>query len=549
MNLSWPIDLFARTRTALSNLFANFGTLLATVCWLLLTPAIVHASTVLPKVGMTVGQAHMITEGRAPQALVLGMELPPGSRIRTGPDAVVLLVFPDNARLSLRAGSELIVHRYNLDPSGRDTQMELELVKGAMRQISGTASRNQPERFRLNTPIAAIGVRGTDFLAQTQGDALQAFVHEGAIEVSPVNCITERCAPILLSSASALGAYLHVHRQTIERKNMQLQDVEQLFGLGAMTQRNLNSPGVKMASAGTLPPPVLFSSGSTPLSNAVFIDIRSVPSASSQGQPASNPSEPTERPAAPADSAKTDPSSRPGDSMSPVQPAATPPTDSSATQPGIPPAATTPEAPPPAATPPAATPPATTPPATTPPATVPPSDIAPPTVAPPVVTQLVWGRFGNDPQTLSYQLLKPFALASQERHVTVGLLGQYGLWRNGANGDLQPNLSGTTSFRLASAESYLHEPDRITPASVDKASLQINFNNRTFFTSLQVSHSVTGVQYFQHSGRMNTEGLFAATNDTDRIAGAVSRDGQEAGMLFSRKLPSGNLQGITLWGR
>lgn len=166
-----------------------------------------------------------------------------------------------------------------------------------------------------------------------------------------------------------------------------------------------------------------------------------------------------------------------------------------------------------------------------------------------MVTQLVWGRFGNDPQTLSYQLLKPFALASQERHVTVGLLGQYGLWRNGANGDLQPNLSGTTSFRLASAESYLHEPDRITPASVDKASLQINFNNRTFFTSLQVSHSVTGVQYFQHSGRMNTEGLFAATNDTDRIAGAVSRDGQEAGMLFSRKLPSGNLQGITLWGR
>lgn len=507
------LPLLPRLQAACSH--ASCVLALATAALLTVT-APARANTALPKVGMAVGQAHLTTSTGQTQPLSPGMALPPGSRIRTGPDAVVLLVFPDQARVSLRASSELVIHRYDLDPNGRDTRMELELVSGAMRQISGTAARTQPERFRLNTPIAAIGVRGTDFMAQTQGQALQAFVHEGAIEVTPALCVTAQCAPILLTSTFNLGAYLRLQQENIERKNLQLQEVEQLFGLGAMTQRRPDPAAMPVTAAVRLPAPVLFSASAAPLYDAQYLllqnQLASNPPAQHQ-TPSSDenstlkpgetagPSKPVlPQPPTPAPSPQTHPS---GEAVSPAKPVLP--------EPSIPPIA--------------------------------------PQPTPAVVTQLVWGRFGNDPQTLRYALLQPYAQAAAGRHVTVGLLGQFGLWRNGPGGDLQPNLSGSTDFRLVNAEAYLHTPDSSSPASVDKASLGINFNQRSFNADLTVSHPQTGVQHLRHSGRLNTEGLFAVTTATDRVAGAVTRDGQEAGMLFSRSLPAGQLQGITLWAR
>ena len=48
---------------------------------------------------------------------------------------------------------------------------------------------------------------------------------------------------------------------------------------------------------------------------------------------------------------------------------------------------------------------------------------------------------------------------------------------------------------------------------------------------------------------MNNECVFVGNNATERVAGALTRDGKEAGYLFSKDVSAGTFRGVTLWGR
>lgn len=433
----------------------------------LVTVVTLHAAepqVAYPKVGMAVGSALLYSVGGGVVPLKSGQSLPPGSRIQTGADAVVVLVFPDNARVSLRADSDLVIHQYALDPTGHATQMELELLRGALRQISGTAAHAQPERYRLKTPIAAIGVRGTDFLAQSQGQSLETFVNEGAIVVTPNASICTKsttCDPINLVSGASQGAFLRLQNTgQVERKQLDFLEVERLFGIGiasvGMQKEHGSSSG---AAFYTVINPIVFM-------------------------------------AAPRTAAE------PSGYISTLLGSVVPPVPNS-----------------------------------------------PETVT--AVTQLVWGRFGNQPELLQYPMLLPYEEASQGRHVRVGVLGQFGLWRSNPNGDLQSGLSGQVDFRLNQGQAFLHQSSQVSPANIERAQLNIDFDRSAFSTSMAISHQQTGMQNINLSGRVNSEGLFNAVSAqaTDRVAGALSRDGSEAGMLFVKQLPQGSLQGVTLWQR
>jgi len=52
---------------------------------------------------------------------------------------------------------------------------------------------------------------------------------------------------------------------------------------------------------------------------------------------------------------------------------------------------------------------------------------------------------------------------------------------------------------------------------------------------------------FSATGRLFDGGFFRALEATQKIAGAVSFDGSEAGYLFERQLENGLVSGLTLW--
>ena len=143
----------------------------------------------------------------------------------------------------------------------------------------------------------------------------------------------------------------------------------------------------------------------------------------------------------------------------------------------------------------------------------------------------------------------PFTDAQQGRHVTVGELGEYALWRVDPSGALDASLRGKADFALAGAQAVLVQNTGVSAAVVTAATLVVDFDLSTFTASVNLRHDTAGDSALAVKGRVNEEGVFVGTNATDRVAGALTRNGKEAGYLFSKDVNVGTFRGITLWGR
>lgn len=198
--------------------------------------AVASATESVAKVALVVGDAVRILPSGQRLPLRLGSELLEQDRVSTGKDALVMLVFSDQGRMALRPETELIIRSYHVDPSGADTKLDFELVRGTVRQISGQGAKLQPERYRLNTPIAAIGVRGTDFLARVDQNKVQTYVHEGSIVLLPPSsdCGAYRgtCDIWAAVNASDAGQYVVVSAAgQVVRSVATPDEVTRLFGI------------------------------------------------------------------------------------------------------------------------------------------------------------------------------------------------------------------------------------------------------------------------------------------------------------------------------
>ncbi len=115
----------------------------------------------------------------------LGHAVQEGDEITTGTDGYVYLKTVDNGFLILRPASKARIAAYHIDkvdPAG--TRIKLELLSGVARHISGDAVKLARQNFRFNTPVAAIGVRGTDFTVFTDQDVSRVVVLSGGVVVS-----------------------------------------------------------------------------------------------------------------------------------------------------------------------------------------------------------------------------------------------------------------------------------------------------------------------------------------------------------------------------
>ena len=129
---------------------------------------------------------------RAGKALTLskGSAIEVGDRIETTDSGHVHIQFVDGARVSVRPDSVLRVEEYQYDPAHpADSIVKFDLEKGVARAISGDAAHQAKDRFRLNTPLVAIGVRGTDFTTQAGPQSAVVVVNQGAIVLAPLDKI------------------------------------------------------------------------------------------------------------------------------------------------------------------------------------------------------------------------------------------------------------------------------------------------------------------------------------------------------------------------
>ena len=115
-----------------------------------------------------------------------------GDLLKTESSGHIHLQLRDSGILSLRPNSELQIEIFEFDEESPEAStVKFNLLKGTTRSVSGKAAESAKHRFRLNTPIAAIGVRGTDFVVSATSTSLMALVNQGEVVVAP---FSEQCS-------------------------------------------------------------------------------------------------------------------------------------------------------------------------------------------------------------------------------------------------------------------------------------------------------------------------------------------------------------------
>ncbi len=183
----------------------------------------VHAAHAAPaevgRISFVIGRVQVLDVSGQGRAAAAGDPIRAGDTVVTAAGEHAHLRFIDGGFVSVRPGSRLSVEQYDTDPAS--TAIRFRLEHGVVRSITGEAAQAQKERFRLNTPVAAIGVRGTDFVVQADLDEVRAVVNQGAIVVAPFAgaCTQQSLGPCVTADARELAD--HMGRVLLELSSMQ----------------------------------------------------------------------------------------------------------------------------------------------------------------------------------------------------------------------------------------------------------------------------------------------------------------------------------------
>lgn len=102
------------------------------------------------------------------RVLAKGAAIDEGDVINTSKKSFAVIRMLDNTKLTLKPGTTVAIGKFN-DEEGKEEAC-INLVKGGLRTVTGLIGKRKPESFNVDTPIASIGIRGTDFITRICAD-------------------------------------------------------------------------------------------------------------------------------------------------------------------------------------------------------------------------------------------------------------------------------------------------------------------------------------------------------------------------------------------
>lgn len=110
-----------------------------------------------------------------------GMPVEKGYWIKTGADGWAILLLTDNTKLTLANNTELEITEFVVSKEKKDGVFNV--AQGKLR-ASVTKLAGESVNYRVKSPTAVAGIKGTEFMMMTQGLANVFFGNEGVVEIS-----------------------------------------------------------------------------------------------------------------------------------------------------------------------------------------------------------------------------------------------------------------------------------------------------------------------------------------------------------------------------
>ena len=105
-------------------------------------------------------------------------------RLRTGANARLEVTFNDNSKLTLGENANVVIDRYVYNPNKSSAQVVLSSTQGALRFAGGKIEQMNQKNIVVNTPSAALAVRGTHFWAGPIDGQYGVYLLNGKVGVS-----------------------------------------------------------------------------------------------------------------------------------------------------------------------------------------------------------------------------------------------------------------------------------------------------------------------------------------------------------------------------
>ena len=105
-----------------------------------------------------------------PVALAVGDSVRAGDRISTGQSSFAGITLRDDTLISTGPNSSLVLDRFRFEPGTHEGNMLISISRGVASFVTGLLARNNSQQVGFRTKTATIGIRGTEFIVDVEGE-------------------------------------------------------------------------------------------------------------------------------------------------------------------------------------------------------------------------------------------------------------------------------------------------------------------------------------------------------------------------------------------
>ncbi len=175
-----------------------------------------NESKVIGRIALIQGKASAVDGSEKSRPLTTGAAVYELDQIQTGIKSFAVIAFNDKSRVTMSPGTAFKIeeHRYRPEAPAENNAF-LRFIRGGLRLITGAIGHLNQKSYRVATPTATIGIRGTGFDLACDGDCV-----ENTALIDPVKeTVVSQLLQYFLKPAYALngnGMYARVWSGAIE---------------------------------------------------------------------------------------------------------------------------------------------------------------------------------------------------------------------------------------------------------------------------------------------------------------------------------------------
>jgi hypothetical protein len=144
------------------------------------------------------GTAMATGTNKIPRKLFQGARLSMNETIETAPSTKLKIKFDDGSVLSQGENSSILIDEYVYDPNKPpECGFAMRIIKGTCRVVTGLITKTNPDRFRVRTRMATVGIRGCDVAFRSKQERDDVYVLDLAGEKKVVITAAKDGSPLV----------------------------------------------------------------------------------------------------------------------------------------------------------------------------------------------------------------------------------------------------------------------------------------------------------------------------------------------------------------